>query len=105
MEGRLGDESMVDLDRDRAEATRHDVAEAHKQSQFLAEGTFVGDYRIDGVLGAGGTAVVYAATHRVIGKRAAIKVMTRSLSSDEGALDRFVKEARLVNQIGHPNIV
>src|SRR5690242_17240911 len=49
--------------------------------------------------------VVYAATHPVIGKRAAIKVLRPELSRDERAVDRFIGEARAVNQIGHPNIV
>ena len=49
--------------------------------------------------------VVYAATHPVIGKRAAIKVLKPELSRDPAAVERFVLEARAVNQIGHPNIV
>jgi serine/threonine protein kinase len=50
-------------------------------------------------------ATVYAAIHPLIGKRAAIKVMTPVLSADAGAVVRFVQEARAVNQIRHPNIV
>ena len=49
--------------------------------------------------------VVYAATHPLIGKRAAIKVLKPELSNNPAAVDRFVTEARSVNQIGHPNIV
>ncbi len=49
--------------------------------------------------------VVYAATHPVIGKRAAIKVLKPELSRNREAIDRMVVEARAVNQIGHPNIV
>src|SRR5512144_161168 len=49
--------------------------------------------------------VVYSATHPVIGKRAAIKVIKPSLSNNPATVERFVQEARSVNQIGHPNIV
>src|SRR5262245_10322809 len=49
--------------------------------------------------------VVYAATHPMIGKRAAIKVIKLSLSNNPASVERFVQEARAVNQIGHPNIV
>ena len=48
--------------------------------------------------------VVYAATHPLIGKRAAIKVL-RSDAAGGRHRRRFIQEARAVNQIGHPNIV
>ncbi len=69
----------------------------------LVPGTVVGDYRIDHTIGIGGMAAVYQATQPVIGKRVAIKVLHRTKS--ETALSRFIKEARAVNLIGHPNIV
>ena len=71
----------------------------------LAPGANVGGYVIDGVLGRGAMGVVYSAQHPVIGKRAAIKVLRPEMSASREALDRFVLEARAVNQIGHPNIV
>jgi serine/threonine protein kinase len=71
----------------------------------LGPGFDVGGYIIDGELGHGGMGVVYSATHPVIGKRAAIKVLRPELSKDPSAVERFVNEARAVNQIGHPNIV
>jgi eukaryotic-like serine/threonine-protein kinase len=71
----------------------------------LDPGAMVGDYRIESKVGEGGMGVVYAAVHPVIGKRAAIKVMNPSLSVDAAAVERFVFEARAVNQIGHPRIV
>ncbi len=71
----------------------------------LPEGTVVGEYRIDKKIGEGGMGVVYAATHPMIGKRAAIKVISASLGTNAVVVERFVQEARSVNQIGHPNIV
>jgi serine/threonine protein kinase len=78
---------------------------AASQGAHLAKGTDVGGYHIDGELGSGGMGVVYAATHPLIGKRAAIKVLRPDLSNNPAAVERFVMEARAVNQIGHPNIV
>jgi serine/threonine-protein kinase len=72
-------------------------------SPDLAPGTLVGDYRIDHTIGIGGMGAVYGATQPVIGKRVAIKLLHQSKS--QIALNRFVKEARAVNLIGHPNIV
>ena len=71
----------------------------------LPAGTVVGEYTIDCKLGDGGMATVYGATHPLIGKKAAIKVMDPALSLDAGLVERFVLEARAVNAIGHPNIV
>src|SRR5215470_12513287 len=71
----------------------------------LPAGSVVGEYTIDGKLGDGGMATVYGATHPLIGKKAAIKVMNPALSLDAGLVERFVLEARAVNAIGHPNIV
>ncbi len=68
-------------------------------------GMDVGGYVVEAELGRGGMGVVYAATHPMIGKRAAIKILRSSLSKDPATVERFLQEARSVNQIGHPNIV
>jgi serine/threonine-protein kinase len=71
----------------------------------LAPGTVLGDWRIERRIGQGGMGTVYAAVHGVIGKRAAIKVVRAELCRTPLTAERFVQEARVVNQIGHPNIV
>jgi serine/threonine-protein kinase len=71
----------------------------------LESGTVAGDYRVDRKIGAGAFGIVYAATHAVIGKRAAIKVLNRQYSSNAAVVARFVAEARAVNQIHHKNII
>src|SRR5689334_1392669 len=71
----------------------------------LASGTSLGDWRIHDKIGEGGMGTVYAAVHEVIGKRAAIKVVRRNRCRSLITADRFVQEARVVNEIGHPNIV
>src|SRR4051812_9470338 len=71
----------------------------------LLPGTRVGEYRIEQELGRGGMSVVYAATHLVIGKRAAIKVVSPLLCADATGMLRAIQEARAINQISHPNVV
>jgi serine/threonine-protein kinase len=71
----------------------------------LTPGTMIGEYKVEARLGQGGMGTVYSAMQPLIGKRAAIKVMRRELCLDPVAIDRFVQEARAVNQVGHPNIV
>jgi eukaryotic-like serine/threonine-protein kinase len=63
-----------------------------------------GKWRLDSVLGIGGMAAVYAATHRNR-KRAAIKILHRELSTDVEMRTRFVREGYLANSIGHPGAV
>ncbi len=75
------------------------------QTTDLVPGFVVGEYRVDKKIGEGGMGAVYSATHPMIGKRAAIKVISAALGTNAEAVGRFVQEARSVNQIGHPNIV
>ncbi len=78
---------------------------ASLREEDLVPGTVVGEFRIEGKLGQGGQGTVYAAIHPLIGKRAAIKVLSRRLCGDLHAVERFIQEARAVHHIGHPNIV
>jgi serine/threonine protein kinase len=71
----------------------------------LGPGTDIGGYIIDDEIGKGGMGFVYSATHPVIGKRAAIKILKPEVSRSPIVIERFIQEARAVNQIGHPNII
>jgi len=71
----------------------------------LKAGMEIGGYVIDGKIGEGGMGVVYGARHPRIGKRAAIKVLAPMYCGDATTVSRFEQEARLVNEIRHPNIV
>jgi serine/threonine-protein kinase len=71
----------------------------------LAAGTQVGEYVIDAKIGEGGFGSVFGATHPLIGKRAAIKVLSHRYSSDREVVSRFAAEARAVNQIKHRGII
>src|SRR5262249_42907069 len=65
----------------------------------------VGEYRTESKLGEGGFGGVYNAVHPLIGKSAAIKVLSRQFSSNPQMVSRFIAEARAVNQIRHRNII
>jgi serine/threonine-protein kinase len=48
---------------------------------------------------------VYLAEHPRIGKQVAIKVLHRELASNPKLVERFFREAKLVNEIRHEHIV
>src|SRR5215468_10452017 len=62
-------------------------------------------YEIIRELGRGGTALVYLARERATGDDVAIKLIRSRYIEDEEAQARFAREARLVAQLHHPNIV
>lgn len=71
----------------------------------LEPGQHVGEYVIEGKLGEGGFGTVFRASHPVIGKLVAIKVLSRQYSVQREMVSRFIAEARAVNQIRHRNII
>ncbi len=60
-------------------------------------------WHIDALIGMGGMAAVYAATHRT-GSRVAIKILHQQLSMNETVRKRFAREGYVANTIGHPGV-
>jgi len=68
-------------------------------------GSFVRDkWRLDHLIGVGGMACVYAATHRN-NKRAALKMLHPEYSDDATVRERFLREGYLANSVGHRGVV
>lgn len=70
----------------------------------VAAPRMIGRYRIDGVLGAGAMAMVYAGFDPGIDRPVAIKCLHRRAAA-RGLEDRLLAEARAAGQLVHPNIV
>ena len=62
-------------------------------------------YTLLRTLGKGGMATVYLASQDVLERRVALKVMSRNLAEDSAFGARFMREAKIVSQLVHPNIV
>ncbi len=77
---------------------------AVQEPDELPAGAKAGPWVVERELGRGGMGSVYGVVHEDIGKRAALKVMHRRLVCTASA-ERVLLEARVVNQVGHPNIV
>jgi len=57
------------------------------------------------LLGVGGIAAVYAATHPVLGREIAVKILHKRFAKDAELSARFVREARETAALGHPAFV
>ncbi|WP_437277125.1 protein kinase [Sorangium sp. So ce375] len=66
--------------------------------------TLRGKWTIDRLLGIGGMAAVYAATHK-IGRREAIKILHPEVARSKDLRARFEREAQAVNRFQHPGVV
>src|ERR1700722_7414854 len=75
-----------------------------KQALSRVGTTLRDKWHLDSVLGMGGMAVVYAATHRN-GTRAAVKILHPELSLNALARERFLWEGQVANSVGHPGAV
>ncbi|MCA9662085.1 MAG: protein kinase, partial [Myxococcales bacterium] len=78
----------------------------HAADPALAIGALIdGRYEITGLVGEGGMGRVYAATHRFLGRRVALKVLHNDAQTSPESVARFRQEALLCTRIGHPGIV
>ena len=68
-------------------------------------GQQLGDYTLEAELGRGSMGVVYRAQHVTQGKPYAVKVLLDALSSDMSFVTRFTREARIVSNLRHANII
>jgi serine/threonine-protein kinase len=64
-----------------------------------------GKYRLDALLAEGGMGAVYRATHVMLGKKIAIKLIRSELGASPEIVRRFQREARAATALNHPNIV
>lgn len=72
--------------------------------QGSLNGQKIGSYVIQGVLGTGGMGTVYRAQDARLGRAVAIKVIKASQGAP-GFAARFQREARVLAQLDHPNIL
>jgi len=81
------------------------VRSAGDSSLMIPNGTAVGAYRIDGVLGQGGMGAVYLATHLGTERYVALKLIAPEFMRNEEFVERFKREARAAGRLRHPNVV
>jgi|GEM_PF-1077229 len=63
-----------------------------------------GKWRLDALIGVGGMAAVYMATHRN-GAMAAVKILHEEVSLNQEVRERFLREAYIANKVNHSGTV
>ncbi|MBX9580580.1 MAG: protein kinase [Gemmataceae bacterium] len=83
----------------------HEVRPAADPPALPPEMTDHPRYRLDRLLGRGGMGEVWAATHLLMNRRVAVKVVHPDLAHSPAAVARFRREVEAVARLDHPNIV
>ncbi len=66
---------------------------------------WMGDWRLIRRVGLGGMGSVFEARHERTGRRAAVKILLPRLGRDREFRERFLREAKVLARISHPNVV
>lgn len=72
--------------------------------QAPAIGALLGHYRLLEELGKGGMGVVFRARDEQLARDVAVKVLPPGTFQDENARKRFLREARVLAKLNHPNV-
>lgn len=67
--------------------------------------TIAGKYLLEGVIGCGGIAAIYAAHHQLLRRDVALKILHARYAKDVELATRFIREARETAALGHPAFV
>ena len=81
-----------------------EIGESTRRALARIGTTLRGKYTLDGLLGEGGMAVVFCATHRNK-KRFAVKMLYAEVSIYDDIRARFLKEGYVANTVAHPGVV
>ena len=65
----------------------------------------VGKYEVQDLIGEGAMGVVYHALDPMLNRSVAVKVMNDALALDENFRTRFLRAARAVGSLQHPNVI
>jgi len=67
--------------------------------------TLAGRYAIQKKLGEGGMGAVYLATHNLLDKQVALKILHNEFARKQDLVERFMQEAKSASRIRHENVI
>jgi serine/threonine protein kinase len=94
----------VDLSQVSKANQQPDVKPGHRDTSNLI-GKQLGPYEVRDLIGRGGMGEVYLASQPSLSRQVAIKILPQHLSADPEFRARFEREARIVANLHHPNII
>src|SRR5262249_181920 len=71
----------------------------------LAGEVLKGAFRVEAKLGEGGMGTVYRGVQLSLNRAVAIKTLSPAAKLSDQTVQRFLREARILSQLSHPNIV
>ncbi|WP_371796396.1 Stk1 family PASTA domain-containing Ser/Thr kinase [Streptomyces sp. NBC_01718] len=87
------------------DTTLQDPSPAFGQGDPIVGQLLDGRYRVDARIAVGGMATVYRAMDTRLDRVLALKVMHPALAADASFVERFIREAKSVARLAHPNVV
>lgn len=79
-------------------------SDVRRHAEGLVGRTLKGKWRLDALIGVGGMASVFLATHRN-GDRVAVKILHPVFAIQPSVRTRFLREGYAANAVGHPGVV
>ncbi|MER7806462.1 Stk1 family PASTA domain-containing Ser/Thr kinase [Streptomyces sp900116325] len=89
----------------RVDTTLQDPSPAFGRGDPIVGQLLDGRYRVDARIAVGGMATVYRAMDTRLDRVLALKVMHPALAADASFVERFIREAKSVARLAHPNVV
>ncbi|MGE0871757.1 MAG: serine/threonine-protein kinase [Kofleriaceae bacterium] len=83
----------------------HQTSYLPPQGDPLIGQTMAGRYSVQKKLGEGGMGAVYLATHNVLEKQVALKVLHGEFARKSELVERFMQEAKAASRIRHENVI
>ena len=96
------DGSLTDLVETTSQRSRE--VDSDQQIASMLGKLYAGKYRVHELIGKGGTALVFRVEHELLKTSFALKVL-RNDRHTYVTRERFLREARVISQLGHPGVV
>jgi len=86
-------------------ADNEELEDSTQSLELIKPGSMVSQFEIREIIGSGSMGVVYLTHDTDLNREVALKFLSGHLYKSEKHLERFRKEAQLIAQLNHPNII
>jgi len=97
--------SITDVAVEKGYLTRAQAERLQSDQEQFEEKHEIAGYKLEEKLGAGSMGTVYRARQLSLDRQVAIKILSPHLARKKDYIERFLKEARAVAKLNHPNVI